>query len=406
MSSIIHSNATVGVGQLDVSNQRRLPVDDMVTNNVQSVSAEAIQYYYYASGVLTQDAGQAAGTIVVAKLANTQILNSLGDTVGTYGDTSFSFGTGTVLVSAQQKPFRGVLAELAEVSGLNSTLAASARATAVTQGFLRGDWCIDHEHGVIYGVKATTGTTDTGSYKVNAPGGGGSVAENVNIAKVGGAATAAAAALADATANPTVGSFGSYTETYNGTTWDRARGGQTSNSATVTGMANVLSMARYDSSPTARTTGQFGNLQADANGDLQTNLATLISGEDQTNGVLATVVKPLAVNTYASTKTQSNSFTTTNLKGAPGTLLGFRVINTTASTRYLQFHNTATTPGGGATAQEKWLIPANGSLTIGSADLPINGLYFSTGIAYANSTVNSTYTAGSAGDLLLDVNFI
>lgn len=236
--------------------------------------------------------------------------------------------------------------------------------------------------------------------------GSSALVEAVDVAKIGGAATAAAAALADATANPTVGSFGSYTETYNGTTWDRARGGQTSNSATVTGMANVLSMARYDSSPTARTTGQFGNLQADANGDLQTNLATLISGEDQTNGVLATVVKPLAVNTYASTKTQSNSFTTTNLKGAPGTLLGFRVINTTASTRYLQFHNTATTPGGGATAQEKWLIPANGSLTIGSADLPINGLYFSTGIAYANSTVNSTYTAGSAGDLLLDVNFI
>ena len=102
MSSIIHSNRTVGVGQIDVSNQRRLPVDDMVTNNVQSVSAEAIQYYYYASGVLTQDAGQAAGTIVVAKLANTQILNSLGDTVGTYGDTSFSFGTGLDIVTGKQ----------------------------------------------------------------------------------------------------------------------------------------------------------------------------------------------------------------------------------------------------------------------------------------------------------------
>lgn len=166
-----------------------MPVDDGTTSNVQTVSGETVQFFYYnaSTGVLTQDAGQAAGTVVVANLTNKNVLNALGDRVGNFGDTSFSFGTGTILTSL--RPFKALKAEQAEFDGETTLKAGQARANAVTSGFTNGEYCIDHEHGVIYGKKATTGTSDTGTYKVLAPGGGSSVPENVNIAKVGGTAT-------------------------------------------------------------------------------------------------------------------------------------------------------------------------------------------------------------------------
>lgn len=371
MSKLLHSRQSAYVGQNGVSPQRRLPVDDGVTANAQQVTGETIQFYYYTSaGVLTLDAGEAAGTIVVATLTNKNVLNSLGDGVGNYGDTSFSFGTGTILT--QFKPFRGLLAEDAELTGELALQAAKNRAIAVTEGFQNGWYTIDHEHGVIYGKKATTGTADTGSYKVLVSGGGGTVSENVNLAKIGG--TAVTTAL--------------------------------TTTATVTGFLGTTPRAVYNATPTVRTEGQTGPFQADTAGNIKETLGTTISGENQTLDTMGVMVKPSASNAYTGTPVQNNSFTTSNLKATFGNVLTIQCINTTASVRYLQLHNTATTPGGGATAQEKYLVPANSQIILGPADLGTAGKYFATGIAYANSTVAATYTAGSAGDLLLDITYI
>ena len=160
-----------------------------------------------------------------------------------------------------------------------------------------------------------------------------------------------------------------------------------------------------ETSPTSLTEGQMGALRATLTRFLKISAGDYNAGEDLINDVQKVVIAPQTISTYSASKTQSNSFTTTNLKASAGYVVGFRCINTTASIRYLQLHNTATTPGGGATAQEKWQIPANSSITVGMGDLPPNGLYFATGIAYANSSVAGTYTAGSAGDLLLDINY-
>lgn len=63
--------------------------------------------------------------------------------------------------------------------------------------------------------------------------------QSVNVAQIGGANTAASAALADAVANPTVGSFGAYNALFNGTTWDRVRSsaGITNSAAPPAGVA-------------------------------------------------------------------------------------------------------------------------------------------------------------------------
>lgn len=158
--------------------------------------------------------------------------------------------------------------------------------------------------------------------------------------------------------------------------------------------------------PTAVSVADRVNACFSTQGELFVYLTRLLEGEDSSNHLMGMLPKPIAGNTYTNSAYQNNSFTTQNVKATAGNLLSFRVLNTTASTRYLQFHNTATTPGGGATAQEKFLVPANSQIVIGPADLGAAGLYFSTGIAVGNSSAAGTYTAGSAGDLLVDLVYV
>lgn len=78
----------------------------------------------------------------------------------------------------------------------------------------------------------------------------------------------------------------SWMKGYNGSTWDRIRTGQSTPTATLTGLQNVLPEAIYNATPTVRTEGQAGPFQADANGNLLVSQATKIAGEDQTNDVM------------------------------------------------------------------------------------------------------------------------
>lgn len=172
--------------QDQVSPMRPMPVDDKGNaSQVTSVTGETINLFYYdGSDVLTADAGQAAGTLVQGKLVYDNIKNQSGAFEGTWKDTSFSFTSG-VFVSTQQKFFNFTAAEGTDDVG------GTARLAAICAGFANGDWCLDHTTGIVYGKKATTGTTlAAGAYKVMLPvtGSGGPTA-NVNINQVGGVST-------------------------------------------------------------------------------------------------------------------------------------------------------------------------------------------------------------------------
>lgn len=172
--------------QRDIGQQWRMPVNNSNADILTSVSAADAWdgvIKYYNAGVLTVDAGQAAGTVVVIKLKNNNILNSIGDVIGTNNDTSFAFGTGTILTTRVAFPYR--------VAELYSDQSGSARANAITENFSNGQWCLDHENGIIYGKKATNGTTDTASYLIYLPATGGSSgpATNININQVAGTST-------------------------------------------------------------------------------------------------------------------------------------------------------------------------------------------------------------------------
>lgn len=174
--------------QSEISEQRRMPVDNVNSDALTLVTGETVQLKYFNSGVLTVDAGQAAGVLVVGKLANRNVLGALGDVVGSYGDTSLSF-TSTAFIAL--KEFDQVAAEQAERGAENKLLSLSAKATAVTGGFVEGEYCIDHRTGTVYGVKASTQVTLTSTaYSVNiaVSGGGGGISSDVNVNKVGGVA--------------------------------------------------------------------------------------------------------------------------------------------------------------------------------------------------------------------------
>lgn len=204
----------------------------------------------------------------------------------------------------------------------------------------------------------------------------------------------APAVLSDASANPTTTSVQSHDMTFNGTTWDRTRSGQTANAAAVTGFANVIPDARYNATPTARTEAQFGALQADVNGNLLVSNQTLIAGEDLTNNALAIIQKPTAVTTYSLTWDESAALETSSVsKAAAGNLYAVFGWNNNAAVRYFHIYNSATVPAD--TTVPKICIPvaAGGSFSL---DLTLYGKQFAAGISWACSTTAATKTLGAA----------
>lgn len=145
--------------QKEISLQRALPVDDIGNASVvKSVSAETVQLYYYNAGVLTADAGQAAGTLVVAKLTYDNILSKIGDVIGGSNDTSFSLANANTFDAEVLFPYRD--------AELKDTETAANKALEIGNSILaNGQYCIDYRTGMLYGRKKNTGTTVSASYK-------------------------------------------------------------------------------------------------------------------------------------------------------------------------------------------------------------------------------------------------
>lgn len=109
--------------------------------------------------------------------------------------------------------------------------------------------------------------------------------------------------------------------------------GSGSPSTTPSGSASVP-LAKYNATPTTRTEGQFGVLQADTLGNLKETLGTTIAGEDIPNDV--TKVEQRNNATYISTATTTVVKTGAGLLhtivvqgGTTGTIIGYD--NTAAS---------------------------------------------------------------------------
>lgn len=89
---------------------------------------------------------------------------------------------------------------------------------------------------------------------------------------------------------------------------------------------------------------------------------------------------------------------TLNVKSSAGTVFSLSCANANAASRYIQLHNTTTVPGGGAVPIFSFLVTSGNQIVIGTDFFTNEGVAFATGIAFAFSTTQNTYTAGSAGD--------
>lgn len=248
--------------QTDINAQRGMSVDDKgQSSTIVSVTGETVQLYYSVAGVMTADAGQATGTVVVGQLAYDNIKNQLGSIEGSALDSSLSF-TSTALTTEVTIDWV-VFNETDYGTALN-------RMTSVTNGLTDGQYCVDYTNGTIFGKKASTQSSLTAAaYKVQSgvSSSASTAAQIVDITKIGGATTAASAALADATANPTVGSFGAYLSGFNGATWDRLRTAVTAATSTLTGLLSTIGIGQFNVIPPSPADGQVLADQKDSRGN-------------------------------------------------------------------------------------------------------------------------------------------
>lgn len=339
--------------QNQVSPFRAMPVDDKGSaSSITTVSGETVQFYYNNAGTLTSDAGQVAGTVVVGQLAYDNIKNLLGNMEAVNGDTSLTFTCAAMTAEVKfDMPFFEMLDE---TTIFNRMAAIGATLTS-------GQYCVDYTNGTIYVKKATTASTMTSvGYKYKS------------------SATSSAGGSTTVTGNAASG-------------------------ATDSGNPVKVGLVYNSTKPTV-TNGQRVDAQGTNRGELQVAEQYVDQFVDNSNGVAATAVKPLAVATYSYTLFQNlGANATLNVKATPGNVYSLYCHNVSGGVRYLQLHNSATTSSGAPL--HTFLVPAGGTLILDSAYFGPLGLNFSTGIAFGFSTTEATYTAATATDHITQIQY-
>lgn len=182
-------------------------------------------------------------------------------------------------------------------------------------------------------------------------------------------------------------------------------GGGSSSGGTASSPA--ISGLVYNTVAPSLTNGQTAPLQGDSQANELVSQATTIAGENLTLDALGIYHKPIASSTTSASRFQNlGANTTLNVKATTGNVFAVYCENLNAAVRYIQLHNTATTPAGGATPYLSFRIPATSSITIGTEFFGENGLNLSTGIAFAYSTTATTYTAATAAEQLTQITYI
>lgn len=337
--------------QANASPMRGLPVDDKgSSSSIISVSGETVQLYYYtAPGVYTIDAGQAAGTAVVGQLTYDNVKNTVGSMEATKNDTSLTF-TSTAFTSEVNLLDYTVIENGDEGTG-------TGRLTAIVAGLTNGQYVVDYANGTIYGKKADTSVTLTSAaykYKTSA------------TSSAGGSTTVTGNAASGAT--------------------------DSGNPVKVGLKVNVTSPTFVD--------GQRADLQGDINGYLKDREQYVDQFVNNSEAYAAVVIKPQTTATASWTLfTNFGANATLNVKTTSGNIKSIVCHNLNAAVRFIQIFNTATVPSAGNVPILAFPVAASGGVTvIDGQTLGENGYNFSTGIAFAFSTTEATYTAGTAAD--------
>ena len=150
-------------------------------------------------------------------------------------------------------------------------------------------------------------------------------------------------------------------------------------------------------------------LQVDAYANLKIYLSSLLTGEDQVNNILGVATKPIIGSVYSYSRDVAYGTAVTHTsKSAAGQLMTVTVSNVNASARWLQFYDSTGSTSG--TPVISVPIPAGTATAPSSITLDrllgANGDYFATGITWAISTVQATYSAATAADHNINVRYV
>lgn len=184
--------------------------------------------------------------------------------------------------------------------------------------------------------------------------------------------------------------------------------GKAEDATHTSGDVGVMALTRRIDTPasSAAASGRYATQNTDSLGHMWSREGYASTSEDNPNQVNATAVRPLAVSTYSWTRFQNlGANATLNVKATPGNVKAVYCHNINAAAHYVQLHNTATTPAGGAVPLYTFLVPAQSSITIGDTFFGEHGAHFTTGIAFAFSTTEATYTAATATDQMTHIMY-
>lgn len=190
---------------------------------------------------------------------------------------------------------------------------------------------------------------------------------------------------------------------FDGANWRILSTGQVGVQTSVVGAQNVIPTGRYNATRLVLADTNYANLQMDGYGNTWTRDGYQPVYEDNTNGVAASQVLPLASTTYSYTNAQGIAALPGNIKSTAGNLFCVSVYNANASARFLQIFNSSGAPSG--TPLMTYLIPGTGQIVLGSDYFGPGGFSFSTGITLGVSTAAGTYTAATAGETYYTVGY-
>ena len=206
--------------------------------------------------------------------------------------------------------------------------------------------------------------------------------------------------LADALANSSYGGKVNFGMIFNGTTWDRARSGQTGTFQSFTGMQNVMTVSRYNATEPTVTDGYGVLFQCNTKGSLktvETGVETIVvdlSGTSPSSNTTVAGQDSITAG-YADLSNCRNFTIVRTLQGATGgTLDVYLQFSPDGSTWYDWAHFDQ--QAGSAAANTKVWVPAltNTSTTIGSGTSP--ALAVSTFIGgHPTKAVRVLYVSGS-----------
>jgi hypothetical protein len=408
-----------------IAPHRGMPTEDIGGSSSRiSVTGETVSLFYSNSGVRTADAGQSAGVVVEGILQNAPVCNTSGDQIGNNLNTSLSF-TSTAFTTEIPLSYEDLEkidnASFAERLSLVQTFVSNkktADANGVPTVMANGDYVVDYRKGWIIGKKASTQTSlASAAYKTLGKASGsitpGTGATNLGKAEDSAHTSGDVGVMAlgvrndnDSTLAGTDLDYAPIATTAAGRV--KILGGFPEDFVHTSGDNGLftLSVRRDTAASSTATNGNYATFNTDSLGHLWNREGYASTAEDNANQVIAGTIRPLAVSTYSWTRFQNlGANATLNVKATPGNVKAVHCRNINAAAHYVQLHNTATVPAGGAVPLYTFLVPATSAITIGDTFFGEHGAHFTTGIAFAFSTTEATYTAATATDQMTHIMF-